>query len=320
MKKTHISLILFILFYFAFNNIALSWDDGVTHKALSKFAAENSVLDKNKGDYLRNLGFEKGLEEYLKWNKDKKIKDWLRDGAELEDQSGPLSIGYLNGKARAFNHFHNPLKQAPWLDAGLDDWIVLPPFHVTGKSSLRWAQEGAYQENFYEGDWSWNKTREHYYTGLTGKNFAGSEIAPDEATKKEYFARTFRGLGHQMHLIQDAGQPDHVRNDAHPEDSILKKNILNGSRYFETWAKEEKIFIKCLIENHNSLPPDIFSKCQQYNINEGVNIEDYFPNVPFIVLDNGLAPITQLFDTDTYDGYNASAGINQGIAEDTRVC
>lgn len=27
----------------------------------------------------------------------------------------------------------------------------------------------------------------------------------------------FRGLGHQIHLIQDMAVPEHVRNDAHPE-------------------------------------------------------------------------------------------------------
>ena len=295
MKKTHISLILFILFGFVFNNIALSWDDKVTHKDLSEYAAENSVLDISKGNYMKNLGFQDGLDEKFTWNNvTYQIRKWLREGAEFEDQSGKYSVGYLDGKARAFNHFHNPLKQAPWSDAGLDDWIILPPFHVTGKSSLRWAQDGAYQENFYEKDWSWNKTREHFYTALTGKNFAGSEIAPDEATKKEYFARTFRGLGHQMHLIQDATQPDHVRNDAHPEDSLLGTRPVLGGFYFETWAKKR-------FRN--------LSELKAFAPNPA------FPNVPFNVSYDGLAPITQFIDAEQYNGISPSTNLTQGIAE-----
>jgi hypothetical protein len=55
------------------------------------------------------------------------------------------------------------------------------------------------------------------YITLTGKDFSGSTVAPNKDKRDEYFAQTFRGLGHQMHLIQDASQPDHVRNDAHLE-------------------------------------------------------------------------------------------------------
>ena len=44
-----------------------------------------------------------------------------------------------------------------------------------------------------------------------------------------------------------------------------------------------------------------------------------FPNVPFNVSYNSRVPITQLYDTDQYNGLNASAGINQGIAEYTNA-
>ncbi len=102
----------------------------------------------------------------------------------------------------------------PWSQAGLNDiW--------TGESSLLWAQDGAYQQNFPDGDWSWQKIREYYYIALTGKDFSGLGAAPDKTKREEYFAQTFKGLGHQMHLIQDAAQPDHVRNDAHIESEEL---------------------------------------------------------------------------------------------------
>jgi hypothetical protein len=292
MRKILYVCFFFVYICFAFEKDALSWDNEVTHKDLSSFAAENSVLSKAKDDYMRNCGFNKGLSEEFTWNRKKlTVIDWLRTGADLEDSSGPLSVGYIDGKGRSFNHFHNPLK--PWTLSGLNDWVG--PLHFTGKSSLIWAQAGAYQENFYEGNWSWNKTREYFYTALTGRDLSGSFIAPDEMSRSEYFARTFRGLGHQMHLLQDMSVPDHVRDDAHPEDSLFGRNPFTGNPYFESWAKNYRKII-------NSFAAKPIS-----------------PNVPLNVSYNGLAPITQLYDTDRYDGLNASAGINQGLAEYTNA-
>ena len=65
-KVTSIGVLLFIII---FSKNALSWDDGITHKDLSEYAAESSVLNKDKGDYLRTLGFFRGLKEPIdpKW-------------------------------------------------------------------------------------------------------------------------------------------------------------------------------------------------------------------------------------------------------------
>ena len=216
-KRIIIVLALITLFSFTFYKEVFSWTEG-THRNLSEYAAESSVLDKNNGDYLRNLGFARGLKEFLKWGDDnKEIKDWLATGAELEDKKDLLFP--LFGTTRSFNHFHNPLRS--WDNAGLDDTAFGKSY--TGQSSLLWAQDGANQENFPGGDWSWQRIREYYYLALTSTT---------DAVRQEYFARVFRGLGHQMHLIQDAAQPDHVRNDAHPEDTL-------GLTYgigFEKWT------------------------------------------------------------------------------------
>jgi hypothetical protein len=196
--------ILFISLCFIFCGQILAWDDGVTHKDFSEYAAENSPLSKDKGDYLKNLGF-KNLDEYLMWGSDrKKIRDWLRKGAELEDASNILNILF---KARSDNHFHNPLK--PWSKAGLTDI-------KTGESSLLWAQDGTYQETFTEGNWSWRKTRDYYYLAL---------ISTIDSIRQENFAKTFKGLGHQMHLIQDGAVPEHSRNNAHP--SMCNKTVVS---------------------------------------------------------------------------------------------
>ncbi len=280
-KITFIYITLFALFSFVFNgNNAFSWDNKVTHRDLSEYAAVSSVLGKDKGDYLKNLGFDEGLKEELKCVETKRtIKKWLAEGAELEDTSNALFP--LFGTTRSFNHFHNPLK--PWSEAGLDDWVLF--LHYTGQSSLLWAQDGANQQNFPERDWSWQKTREYYYLALTSAT---------ESNRQTNFAKTFRGLGHQMHLLQDTAVPDHVRNDAHPEDAIFGRDLF-GTPYFETWAKEEFLLINSFAEN-----PD-------------------FSDVPFNISYNNLVPTTQLFDAEQYNGTNPSASLTQGLAEYTNA-
>ena len=64
------------------------------------------------------------------------------------------------------------------------------------------------------------------------KYYLQALIGDTAVERQAYFARTFRGLGHQIHLIQDAAQPDHVRNDTHAEDTLFKKSWF-GSLYFE---------------------------------------------------------------------------------------
>ena len=280
MKKTHISLILFILFGLVFNNSALSWDDKVTHKDLSNFAAENSVLSQAQGNYLINLGLNKGLDEPLTWNGiSRNISLWLQEGAQLEDKSSTLFP--ILGTTRSLNHFHNPLK--PWSQAGLDDYYL---GHWTGESSLVWAQDGNAQQNVVEGDWSWQKTRSYYYTALTSIT---------ESARQDNFAKTFRGLGHQMHLLQDTAVPDHTRNDAHPEDAMFGSNPFTGSAYFESWARDNSLYINSLAAS------------------------PIVPSVSLNVPINGYAPITQLYDTDTYNGTNPSTSLNQGLSEYTNA-
>ncbi len=283
MKKLFlIGITLFLFFISIAYKEAFSWEPTTTHWNMSLYAAESSVLSKDKGDYLRNLGFENGIGEYLKWgNYEKEIKYWIAEGVNLEDERTSVLPTY--GTMRSVNHFHNPLEQSPWTNAGLDDWVLL--LHYTGRSSLLWAQDGANQEDYVGGDWSWKKVREKYYYAL---------IAVTDEDRRMNFAQTFRGLGHQMHLIQDAAQPDHVRNDAHPEDSL---GLTYGTG-FEKWAGEE-------FSNLDRLKAFAPTPAQ--------------PDVALNVSYNNLVPITQFLDTDQYNGTNPTTGLAQGIAEYTNA-
>ena len=281
-KALFIILALFVVFTVISNKEALSWVENTTHRSLSEFAALDSVLSQSNGDYLRNLGFNKELLEEFKWNDNKRtVKDWIQEGAELEDKAALLFP--VLGKARSVNHFHNPLK--PWSIAGLDDTVLL--FRYTGQSSLLWSQDGGSQQNFPEADWSWRTIRNYYYLALTSAN---------DSERQSNFAKTFRGLGHQMHLIQDGTQPDHVRNNAHPWDTTGLKRWIG----IEKWANDNPTFINSLASDPNV----------QLN---------FSPQVSFDVSYNDLVPITQLFDASKYSGGNPSRSLDQGVSEYTNA-
>lgn len=287
-KITFVANLQIILCIFSYTYDVFAWNDKVTHADMSEYAAQNSVLDKSKGDYLSNLGFNEGLDETFKWKSGKTVKKWLREGAILED-SGNYWEAVLND-ARYNNHFHDPLKA--WYSAGLTDLV---PFLT--ESAIIWAQDGDYQSSFPEGDWSWKKVREYYYIALTGRDLTGTEVALSKEDRDVYFAKTFRGLGHQMHLIEDLAQPDHVRNDSHIVDSLFESNLY-GSYYLEAWAARKFPTIK--------------------------DLKDFAPNpilpsLSFDTSNDGLVPITQLIDTDQYNGTSPSTSLSQGLAEYTNA-
>src|SRR3972149_5279023 len=175
-------LALAVLFYPA--NI-WAWDDKTTHQDLSIRATENSILSSAKGDYLKNLGFDRNLGETFTLNGEpKNVKDWIKFGSLMEDAGNIFTSKY-------YNHFHNPT--LAWEEAGLN--MIYPD--VINTSSLIWAQDDS-------NEWSWQKARNYYYLALTSSS-------PDQ--RSENFAKTFKGVGHIIHLIQDVAQPAHARND-----------------------------------------------------------------------------------------------------------
>jgi len=278
MKVLYICTVLLISFNFG--RFATAWDNEKTHKDLSSFAADNSVLSRTKGDYLLNFGFTEELDQLFKWNNiEKTAKEWIRDGAYDEDAWTGVTV--MLATSRWTNHFHNPLK--PWEEAGLTDI-------QTGKSSLLWAQDASYQEGFLLGDWSWSTVRACYDLALTSASAADREA---------FFAMVFTGLGHQMHHIQDMSQPDHVRNDAHP----WGKNTT-GNFNLEAWAAEHSDIISKLATTPAvptlSLEPSTYSLDPSYN-------------------SQNLTPIALFTDTDQYKGVSPSIALSQGIAEYTNA-
>ncbi len=124
-----------------------------------------------------SLGLANGIDQTLAG---KKVVRWIAEGSRREDD-------FL----RFLNHFHNPLRS--WDQAGFRAGLQF------GWSSILWGQDG-------DQPWSWPNVRQLYYEALTVSSPEKRETA---------LANTFRGLGHLIHLVQDAASPGHTRNDAH---------------------------------------------------------------------------------------------------------
>ncbi|MEM2983162.1 MAG: hypothetical protein QXH17_08375, partial [Candidatus Bathyarchaeia archaeon] len=232
--------------------------------------------------FLKGLGFDKGLIHKLQWNnKNWSVLDWIKYGSEREDSY--IILDYLPiWDLRSDNHFHKATVQKEnWGEAGLNDMR-------RGESSILWAQDFyGTQSRYTEGNWSWQRTRDYYYKALTSQS---------DTEWQGNFARTFKGLGHQMHLVQDVAVPAHARNDAHPRESILIINKM-GNLGLETWADEE--------ENEEYI--------KQYASNPRRPVVDL--NVHFSYGGKELVPIAQLIDSDYYDGTNPDISLIGGIAE-----
>ena len=188
------------------------------------------------------------------------LEDWLGLGAEGED----------NG-IRYFNHFHNPL--AGWGEAGLRGSL--------GQSAILWGQNASLS------GWSWQDVRNAYFDALT---------RPSLSDRESSLARTFEGLGRQVHLVQDAASPAHARNDPHVQynyETLVDNVRLRDQGTFARWLAGE---------------PDT----------TGV------PDPGWRLLDgNPLAPVAtaRLIDTDRYDGENpaGTTGGLIGLAEYTNA-
>ena len=88
-------------------------------------------------------------------------------------------------------------------------------------SALQWAWDGTSQDREEEGDQSWLRIRDVYLEALT---------ALTETERKAGFEEMFKGLGHQMHLVQDIAVPAHARNDSHPLEAYFKSDACQGNK------------------------------------------------------------------------------------------
>jgi hypothetical protein len=267
--------------------------DGKVHIEIDEKATVASQLDavmKNQ------LGMNEGINSIFKKGEvSKDVKKWIAYGGEAEDfgiSSIPL---YKDVTSRAYNHFHDPLKD--WDNAGLDNAFLngLYRGHYWRNpiSAILWGLDSGRQDFSQNttGDWSWGMAREYYYIYLTGNDFEGNVVTDTQDEREANFADCFRSLGQVMHLLQDMSVPLHTRNDAH----IFPLFGLLGPKTFETYTLKNKNAL-----NYSAYPPD------------AVLISDPQPDPAY----DDIVPVSGLFDRHQYNGGSIPSNNNIiGLAE-----
>ncbi len=220
--------------------------------------------------------------------------EWVKRGAFDEDSGNVVS-----GEARFNNHFYNAVWNSridyPTADdetrqqgggGGMHDNLdTFFGLYGRGKPSWFWGwndpdnsldrcdpndpvghdTSGDQKERF-----SWAAARCYWYKAL---------VKPDKADRDIYVGRTFLSLGHIIHLLQDSGQPAHVRNDAHPGDFV--NGIIGGNDYMESWTDEN------ITE----------SVINSFNVTAGINYEQLVADGQPVLRDFfDVAPVGGTFD------------------------
>jgi Tol biopolymer transport system component len=128
---------------------------------------------------------------------------------------------------------------------------------------------------------------------------------PDQALltgTEEQYAKTFRSLGHLMHLVSDAALPAHVRNDAHPK-FFEKITIYDDSDPYESWVGNNHKKIKEMEYERFTVDQAIFDMA--------------------VANTSAPSPVSALWDHDEYnsDGSNMPDDSNKtiGLAEYTNA-
>ncbi len=258
-----------------------AYDDEITHREITEKAVVESQID----TFLKNtIGISNGYKEKVNG---KKIIQWFSDGGELEDD--PM--------CRASNHFHDPLKL--WNQSFMsDDTTIMGSGirqycnelgwnYVNRKSNVTWttgflapSPDGARATFSTDPEYTpinWDTARAYYLNALTSTS---------EADREANFAATFKSVGHVMHLLEDAAQPAHVRNDF---TSHLVFQEINGFKFWKWYGSSYEHYVKnlpTLVTSAVPIPPEF--------VNPG---------------------LTDFWDTEQYDGSNPSASLTLGLAE-----
>lgn len=138
-------------------------------------------------------------------------------GSALEDA---LRNEDTIGGFRSLNHFYDPLtglglSNVPYEDRRIDP--ATGQFRTIGRDLFTWASRrdcpgidvhilGIGINVDTRNIWAWQNARDHQWLGLNATNRQERQAA---------LADMFRAAGQVVHLLQDASQPEHTRNEQH---------------------------------------------------------------------------------------------------------
>jgi len=171
---------------------------------------------------------------------------WLAQGSIREDEEPLPNQPWLGGESlRSMFHFFDPVH-----NIGLSGLVlVTPPISVSGTTpSAVWGLIGTGAttvcgsqpcEGFSAtNDFAYASARADYVNGLTCQNLAINGLPCTLAQRDQEFGLMFRSLGQVIHLLQDAAQPQHVRNDPHTEVPITGNPSVYEHYVDATYANE----------------------------------------------------------------------------------
>ncbi len=113
-----IEVVIFLQLFFL--PCAYSYDNTITHRALTKAAFNASVLADRNQYLLRNFGepfsVQVEADKLITYYNEEPVSEWVQEGSDFEDDGPDTTL------CRASNHFHNPLKA--WPQAQMTDGIL----------------------------------------------------------------------------------------------------------------------------------------------------------------------------------------------------
>lgn len=172
-------------------------------------------------------------------------------GAMHEDE---MRSNYLVS-SRPLNHFYDPINNRGLVLAGTTH-MASPMWAIDTKSQANYGYHSlGTNDNLFsgDGDYSWNRSVYEYVYG----------------DRK----RALQGLGHVMHLLEDATSPAHTRNDPHPGGT--------NSDPYEDFTRE-------LVPKVTLSPSDV----------------PYFSKPEMLIQDLALDTNTHFFSKDTINDYS----------------
>jgi hypothetical protein len=156
--------------------------------------------------------------------------DWMVEGSIREDDFSKSPIADAAGCVpplnppsainRVYNHF---------LDVQRNGAGVTVGGYQAGASASDWAlgrqdRGPASTQNQF----SLPDARAYQYQSLT---------AASNADREKYTALMFRALGQVLHLVEDMAQPQHTRNDPHPDCSDGVSWVIGGHSWYEQYIE-----------------------------------------------------------------------------------
>lgn len=173
------------------------------------------------------------------------FSSWMMRGVVREDDI-PTEVPLMANDDpvnafRLFNHFYDPVYDRPLTVDGI----------ALGKKNPDWAlgsqnafsnppAEDALRENHF----SLVDAREAMWRALTltdkdNAQAPGGDLTKKPKIRKAYWATTFRALGDVIHLVQDLGQPQHTRNEAHTGmgPGVIQRNITGHGTVYENYIE-----------------------------------------------------------------------------------